>query len=443
MTPPAGLAVPAEESEARERLAPAMRRAEAAWRRLGWRLRTITPSTLARAGLVLAALAGTGWVLWNARVALLPFVLGGIIAYTVLPIVNALDRVLPRPLASLLVMLGALAFVGALVAATAPLLLDQAAQLIGNLPSQEDLQALAQQLQARAAELPPPAQEALNEVVQQISSSVRQNLSGGLVGLGNFGLASLLGLANSIGFLLGFIVIPTWVLSALNDHRRAAPSIDRVLPSWMRADFWAVLRILDRSLGAFFRGQLVIAFAYGLGVFLGLTLLEWLGVPGIRYKVILAAFAGLMRLVPFFGILLGAIPPVLVGLAFAPLTALATALLFLALPRAVDLVVGDRIARRVVDIHPVVLAVVIVALSQLSIWWLILAAPMIAVFRDLFRYVYGRLEDPPRPAGQLPSGLAVIPFSGGAAPPTPAPAAPPTPVAYRHGPAQRPRNEQG
>src|SRR5262245_25130863 len=221
MTPPTSPTVRNDESETAERLAPAMRRAAAAWRRLGWRLRTVTPVALARAGLVLAALAAIGWMLWNARGSLVPFVAGGIIAYAVLPIVNALDRFLPRPLASLLVMLGALAFVGGLVAAAAPPLLDQTAHLVANLPSQDDLQGFVQRLQESARGLPPPVQDALNDAVQQISGSVRQNLSGGLVALGNFGLASVLGLANSIGFLLGFLVIPTWVLTALNDHRRA------------------------------------------------------------------------------------------------------------------------------------------------------------------------------------------------------------------------------
>jgi hypothetical protein len=34
--------------------------------------------------------------------------------------------------------------------------------------------------------------------------------------------------------------------------------------------------------------------------------------------------------------------------------------------------------------------------------WLFLAAPIVSIVRDLFRYAYGRLSDPPRPAGLLP-----------------------------------------
>ena len=47
--------------------------------------------------------------------------------------------------------------------------------------------------------------------------------------------------------------------------------------------------------------------------------------------------------------------------------------------------------------------VVMIALAPLGFIWLILAAPLAALARDEFLYVYGRFGDPPRPAGLLPS----------------------------------------
>lgn len=44
----------------------------------------------------------------------------------------------------------------------------------------------------------------------------------------------------------------------------------------------------------------------------------------------------------------------------------------------------------------------LIILSQFGPLWIILAAPLAAVVRDLFRYAYSRLDDPPRPAGFLP-----------------------------------------
>jgi hypothetical protein len=41
-------------------------------------------------------------------------------------------------------------------------------------------------------------------------------------------------------------------------------------------------------------------------------------------------------------------------------------------------------------------------LGQFGLIWVILSGPIAAVIRDLFLYIYGRFDDPPRPAGVLP-----------------------------------------
>jgi len=55
-----------------------------------------------------------------------------------------------------------------------------------------------------------------------------------------------------------------------------------------------------------------------------------------------------------------------------------------------------------VKIHPAILVVILVIASQFGLIWLFLGAPLAQITYDLYRYVYGRLSDPPRPAGLLP-----------------------------------------
>ena len=89
------------------------RRAHAAaeWAALRDRLRTITPQAIGRGALTLGAIAGAVWLAAASWPALLPFVIGGLLAYQLLPVVDALDRVLPRSLAALVSVLAALAVV--------------------------------------------------------------------------------------------------------------------------------------------------------------------------------------------------------------------------------------------------------------------------------------------------------------------------------------------
>ncbi len=60
------------------------------------------------------------------------------------------------------------------------------------------------------------------------------------------------------------------------------------------------------------------------------------------------------------------------------------------------------VSRGVLDVHPALMIPGIVVIGQLGVIPLLAAAPIIAISRDLIRYVHGRLQEPPLPAGALP-----------------------------------------
>src|SRR5512141_506664 len=96
-----------------------------AWQQLGQRTRRARPVTIARYAFVIGALAALVWLANTAWQSLVPFVVGGFIAYAVLPFVNRLDRLMPRWFASLLVVVGVLAFIALFIATLVPLMLQQ------------------------------------------------------------------------------------------------------------------------------------------------------------------------------------------------------------------------------------------------------------------------------------------------------------------------------
>src|SRR6188472_2496872 len=100
----------------------ARQRARAAWADLRDRLATITPSALGRAILGVVVILAIGGFVVGTWPALLPFVFGGLLAYAVLPVVDALDRIMPRSIAAVVSMLAVVAVViGALVVVLPPL----------------------------------------------------------------------------------------------------------------------------------------------------------------------------------------------------------------------------------------------------------------------------------------------------------------------------------
>ena len=87
-------------------------------------------------------------LLWVFRSILLPFVVGGALAYLLNPLVNMMQRIkIPRSLASAIVLVLVLALISGLVLMLVPLVSTQVAGLVLRLPAYiGDLQHLAQDL---------------------------------------------------------------------------------------------------------------------------------------------------------------------------------------------------------------------------------------------------------------------------------------------------------
>ena len=397
-----------EASVSDARLTAAADRGGAAWRRLGLRIKAITPSQLGQIVLVSAVLLALGWVVTNAWFALLPFAAGLVLAYITLPIVNRLDTVMPRALAALLVMLGEVLSVLLFFALLIPPVVDQVTNLIQVLPTL-DPQDLVAEARASVAALPEPAQGAVLEAVRSATVAVRDNLPAYLRVLAAASLAGTVNVLNALGFTLGLLAIPTWIVSVMSGQRTGVRVLDGMLPGWLREDFWAVIRIFDRTLGYYIRGQAVAAMAVGAATYVGLRLIELESGADIGYPLLLAMLAGALNFVPTIGPILAAIPAVGLGFASSREVGLVVLALYIGVQQLEGMVIQSRIERKSADMHPAILVLAIVALSQFGLLWVLLAAPLTVAVRDLFRYAYGRLGDPPVPAGVLPGSASASP----------------------------------
>jgi predicted PurR-regulated permease PerM len=376
---------------------------EAAWRRLGLRLRSVTPARLARFILALAAVAVVAEVLLWAWAPLLPFGVGLVLAYLVLPLVDALDRVLPRWLAALVVTVGEILLVIAFFALLIPPLLAEVPGLVQTFPGADQVRALIAQARSALSTLPPNVQATISSGLEQAAATVQGNMIS-IVGLVLAAIASaVLGVVATLGFIVGFIAVPTWLLGVLTDRRAGARAVDRIMPGWLRPDFWAVLRIADRTFGSYLRGQIVRALIFGVALYAAFMALERYDLVNMRFPLSLAVFATVAYLIPDIGPILGALPAVLAALARSPQEAVVVLASYWGVAFLEQQLVAPRIEERSIDVHPVILIPLLIAISQFGLLWVVLAAPTIVVARDLFRYVYGRLGTPSRPAGVLPN----------------------------------------
>lgn len=385
-----------------------VKRARGEWSRFGTLLASITPRMVARFLVFSAFVFGIAWLLSVAWVALLPFFIGGTIAYALLPLVNRLDRFMPRFLAAILALIPVVALVVLFVWLLIPIAIRQFTLLAANLPADTDIQSYLEQARAYINSLPPSTQTMIYNLLAQTRAALESRgaeISTQLVGVLLSGTQSVF---STLGFLLGFVVVPAWVLTLLNEQPNAARAVRNLLPAWAQADAWAVLRILDRSLGWFLRGQVMLGIVAGFLVFVGLeVLVRVVGREGnLNYQLLLALWAGLMYLIPFIGPILGAVPGILLGFSLSPQLGIGAIVVYLAVQFIMDNIFGVQIQRRIAGLNLNLLILAIIAMSQISFWLLLIAAPITGIVFDLFRYVYGRFSDPPRPAGIIPSDAA-------------------------------------
>lgn len=391
----------------------ALVRARAAWHRWWFHLRCVSPSQAVRALLSAVGLGITGWLAVASWPALLPFAVGGAVAYVVLPVVNCLDLFMPRWLAALLAMGGVVLLIAAIVRLMLPPLTEELSRLLLALPGFVAFVVDREQIDTLLRDVPEPVRGAIGRGIDNLVASVNVGINrrldeplGSLVGLSAW-------LLNSLGFVLGFLVIPTWFLIVLRDQRAAREALGRVVPARFAPDFWAVVRILDRAFGTYVRGQLLLGLSAGVASFGGLILLDLLyGQPGIQsseYAIAVGVLAGLLYLIPVIGPLLGLLAAALIGWTFSGEVALLASVIILAAQQGVRRLVAPHVDRRVSDLHPAILAMAIAALSQFGVFWVFLAAPIVVIARDLFRYAYGRLGDPSLTANAALASIGAAP----------------------------------
>ncbi len=340
-----------------------------------------------------------GLLLWMARDAVRPFIIGLLFVYLLDPLVKRLAaRGIRRSLAILIVYAGAItAFIAFLWVTVGPLI-DELVRFIADFPAlAEQLSAQLQKLYDLYSHLELPA--ALREWIDQIIAGIGSGGGGGGAGLDlSFLLPLVSGAGSLIGAVFAYLILPVFVFYLLKDRVALTASFDRSLPSAWRFDVWALIRSVERVFGQWVRGQIILGFAVGIFTFIGLMILSRTVDPVFgRYAVLLSIIAGVLELVPIIGPIISAVPAVLLAATAGPVPVAAALGLYLLVQQVENNLLVPKIQGDAVELHPaIVMAAIIIGGSLAGLLGAILALPVTAAGRDVVRYLFRRMspEDP-------------------------------------------------
>ena len=229
-------------------------------------------------------------VLWFLGDVVLPFVLGGAIAYCLDPVADRLEKIgLSRTVATTIITLVAVLIFVIMALAVIPSLVEQAVALVNVAPQ------LASDLQAFLAEKVPAIMDE-NSVLRQSLNSLGENIQ-------SKGAAVVEGLVTSalslLNILVLFLVVPVVAFYLLLDWDHMVAKIDDMLPR----DHAPVIRQLatdvNKTLAAFIRGQGLVMLIQG--AFYSVALM----MAGLQFGLIVGAVAGVLSFIPYVGAIVG------------------------------------------------------------------------------------------------------------------------------------------
>jgi predicted PurR-regulated permease PerM len=327
-----------------------------------------------RVGLPLAMLAWTAvallilWLAGHVIQALLLLTFAALLAYALAPAVKLLQRVMPRFLAILLVYLVVLGALGAL------LYLIVSTAIVQVISLSDYVRFLL--TPGKSGPLTPLEQtlRSLGLSQSQIASA-RDQVIAGIEGFAGSVVPLLTGL---VGAVLDVVLVAVLSIYLLAGGSRVSDWLRRNMPDQQQGRMKLLLDTLQRVVGGYMRGQLLLCVLIGLLVGVGMQVI------GVPFALLLGVLAFVLEFIPVLGTLVSGAICVLLALTKGWVIALIVLVYFVVVHVIEGDVVGPRIVGKAIGLHPVVsLAALIAGAELFGIGGALLASPVAGVLQAL------------------------------------------------------------
>lgn len=238
-------------------------------------------------GITLVVLFGLLWVLGDV---ILPFLVGGAVAYFLDPVADRLERAgLGRAMATSVITLVTFLILIGLVLAVIPALVNQMTALVNAVPD------IARRLQAFLLERFPDLTDSTSTIRQSLAQ-IGQTIQSKGAALAQGVLTSLAGAVSIVVFVL---VVPVVAFYLLLDWDHMIARVDQLLPRDHAPTIRRLSREIDTVLSAFVRGQLSVCLVLGIYYCAALML------AGLQFGLVVGAIAGAITFIPYVGAIIG------------------------------------------------------------------------------------------------------------------------------------------
>jgi predicted PurR-regulated permease PerM len=321
-----------------------------------------SPHVAYRAVLLAAGLLLFGLLFRQLVTLLLALLFTVIIAIPLAAAATGLEhRGVPRPLGALLTLAGSIAALGLVIGLLIPPFIDQTNEFVDDVPG------IVDDLEGYYADLTGQDAGEVGDRVEEFAKNWTDDPGRFIGPITSIGL-------NVAGILAALILI---LITAYYMAVRPQPLVDGLVSLAPPSRREHVRHVLDRLRDAWIgwmQGVAVDMLVTGVLVFIALTII------GLEFAIFFAVLSALLVVVPYFGAIAGAIPPILLALTDSPGKALVVLVAYVIVQQVEGNVIVPLVMSRTVRVHPAMIAIGVVVVGQLfGVAGLFVAVPIMSL----------------------------------------------------------------
>ncbi|SHF66762.1 AI-2E family transporter [Ornithinibacillus halophilus] len=303
---------------------------------------------------------------------LLPFLIAGLIAYLLFPIVNKIHSYnIPKALAILIIYVIFFGGIGYLSYRVYPMVVNQLKDLNEFLPQFiEKFESLIYQVYESTAFLPETVHDKFDDFLNRMENRITTILE-----------SAIGGITKLLDMIIILTVIPVLVFYFLKDLEKIKAYLKQFIPKKYQEKSSELVHAIDKSLGNYIRGQLLVC------LFVGITSYIIFYFLGLNYALILAIIIGLTNIIPYFGPIIGAIPAVGIALTVSGKMVLFVLIAIFVIQLIESNLLAPYIVGKSVAIHPIAIIFALLLGGQMSgVIGMILAVPILTILNVILNH---------------------------------------------------------
>ncbi|MBM7613882.1 AI-2E family transporter [Alkaliphilus hydrothermalis] len=172
------------------------------------------------------------------------------------------------------------------------------------------------------------------------------------------------------------LLVPFILFYFLKDDSMASNRFIKLFPLEYQDETEKILSDIDKTLSSFITGQAMVSVVIGVLMYIGYLII------GLKYALVLALFALLTAMIPFFGPILGVIPALFIGFSYNISMILKILIVMVIVQQLEGNLITPQIMGKRIHTHPVtIILVILLAASLFGFVGILLAIPTYAVLK--------------------------------------------------------------